>query len=107
MEIRRVLETFDSSGIDTATLATLVAAGYADLAVSTPPQPPRCQQHGHLADHLRLPVGLATKVPSSRFSQPELPTRCVEPHCRCSLPLFPATVAASHRSRLESSAPRS
>lgn len=40
VEIRRVLETFDSSGIDTATLATLVAAGYADLAVSTTRSPP-------------------------------------------------------------------
>lgn len=33
MEIRRVLETFDASGIDTVTLGVLVASGFADLAV--------------------------------------------------------------------------
>jgi hypothetical protein len=34
LEIRRTLETFDSSAIDAATLGALVAGGYADIAVS-------------------------------------------------------------------------
>lgn len=33
LEIRRALETFDSSAVDAATLGALVAGGYADLAV--------------------------------------------------------------------------